>query len=456
MSGCLKLNPESMKALPVLVVEDDRDLREALCDTLQLAGYEALGMPDGPSALALLQKQKVGLVITDVQMQPMDGHVLLREIKAHYPGLPVLVMTAYGMIEKAVQAMRDGACNYLPKPFEPDLLLAEVARFMLPSFSDNQGNVIGQDPRTTELLALAQRVAPTDATILITGESGTGKEVLARFVHRHSTRANKPFVAINCAAIPENLLEATLFGYDKGAFTGAAQAHAGKFEQAQDGTLLLDEISEMPLILQAKLLRVLQEREVERVGGSKAIPLNIRVIATSNRDMALEVKNGRFREDLYYRLNVFPLHIPALRERKQDIVPLARHFISQMSGGLGRHGISLSQTAEMQLTEYSWPGNIRELENVMQRAMILAPGDVIEVDHLYLPKNDLGGREKQKKTMSGSSDATESMDMKSLERAHIIDTLALVNGSRKLAAERLGMSERTLRYKLQQYREEES
>jgi len=450
------LNPESIKALPILVVEDDRDLREALCDTLQLAGYEALGMPDGPSALVLLQQKKVGLVITDVQMQPMDGHALLREIKAHYPYLPVLVMTAYGMIEKAVQAMRDGACNYLPKPFEPDLLLAEVARFMLPSFRDDEGDVIGQDPRTTELLELAQRVAPTDATILITGESGTGKEVLARFVHRHSPRANKPFVAINCAAIPENLLESTLFGYDKGAFTGAAQAHPGKFEQAQDGTLLLDEISEMPLVLQAKLLRVLQEREVERVGGSKAIPLNIRVIATSNREMALEVKNGRFREDLYYRLNVFPLHIPPLRERVQDIMPLARHLISRMGGGIGRHGMSLSQAAERQLTQYTWPGNIRELENVIQRAMILAPGDIIEVEHLYLPKEGRGDGQEQQKTDSGLSVSLEPMDMKSLERAHITDTLAAVNGSRKLAAERLGMSERTLRYKLQQYREEEN
>ena len=450
------MNSESMKALPILVVEDDRDLREALCDTLQLAGYEALGMSDGPAALALLQQQKVGLVVTDVQMQPMDGHALLREIKVHYPHLPVLMMTAYGMIEKAVQAMRDGACNYLPKPFEPDLLLAEVARFMLPSFRDDEGDVIGQDPRTTELLALAQRVASTDATIMITGESGTGKEVLARFIHRHSPRANKPFVAINCAAIPENLLESTLFGYDKGAFTGAAQPHAGKFEQAQDGTLLLDEISEMPLLLQAKLLRVLQEREVERVGGTKAIPLNIRVVATSNRDMALEVKNGRFREDLYYRLNVFPLHIPALRERAQDILPLARHLISRMSAGMGRHGMSLSQAAERQLTQYSWPGNIRELENVIQRAMILAPGDIIEVEHLFLPKDERGERSAPQKTDSGSLETQEPMDMKSLERAHIIETLAAVNGSRKLAAERLGMSERTLRYKLQQYREEES
>ncbi|TCV90783.1 sigma-54-dependent transcriptional regulator [Sulfurirhabdus autotrophica] len=442
-----------MNALPILVVEDDNDLREALCDTLALAGYEALSMADGPSALELLQNQRVGLVLTDVQMKPMDGHTLLREIKARYPYVPVLMMTAYGLIEKAVEAMREGACNYLPKPFEPDHLLAEVARYMLPSFDVESGEVIGQDPRTVELLSLAQRVANTEATVMITGESGTGKEVLARFIHRHSSRADKSFVAINCAAIPENLLEATLFGYDKGSFTGASQAHAGKFEQAQEGTLLLDEISEMPLGLQAKLLRVLQEREVERVGGSKAIPLNIRVIATSNRDMADEVRNGRFREDLFYRLNVFPLPLPALRERSQDIIPLARHLMGRLASSVGRHGMVFSEDAERQLTQYSWPGNIRELENVIQRAMILAPGEVVECEYLYLPKVAVS---EYTSPLAGNPVNSPSMDMKSLEKAHIVETLAAVKGSRKQAAERLGISERTLRYKLQQYREEDS
>ncbi len=439
-----------MKTLPILVVEDDHDLREALCDTLGLSGYEALGAADGPAALEVLRQRRVGLVVTDVQMQPMDGHALLREIKASHPYVPVLMMTAYGMIEKAVEAMRDGACDYLVKPFEPDRLMAEVARYMLPSFSDDSGEVVAYDPRTTELLSLAQRVAVSDATILITGESGTGKEVLARFIHRHSARSGKPFVAINCAAIPENLLESTLFGYEKGAFTGAGQAHTGKFEQAQNGTLLLDEISEMPLPLQAKLLRVLQEREVERVGGHKPIPLNIRVLATSNRDMLREVENGAFREDLYYRLNVFPLHIPALRERPKDIVPLARHLISRVTAQ-GRQRLSFSAGAEEQLTRYAWPGNIRELENVIQRAAILAPGDVIEVEHLYLPRTETTPEAPAKTQIPVAAGA---LDMKSFERAHILETLAAVNGSRKLAAERLGMSERTLRYKLQQYRQE--
>ena len=440
------------KTLPILVVEDDRDLREALCDTLALAGYQALSAADGHAALAMLERQQVGLVVSDVQMQPMDGHVLLREIKAHHPYVPVLLMTAYGMIERAVQAMRDGASDYLVKPFEPDRLLAEVARYMLPSFAGDADDVVAHDPAMLEALQLAQRVAASDATVLVSGESGTGKEVVARFIHRHSSRKAKPFVAINCAAIPENLLESTLFGYEKGAFTGAAQSHAGKFEQAQGGTLLLDEISEMPLPLQAKLLRVLQEREVERVGGHKAIALDIRVIATSNRDMAKEVENGRFREDLYYRLNVFPVHMPPLRARPADIVPLARHFLSRLGARLGRAGLALSTEAEAELTRYFWPGNIREMENVMQRAVIMAPGGVVDVEHLYLPVSRVP--QAQAAVAAALPAAGAAVDMKSVERSHIMETLAAVNGSRKQAAQRLGISERTLRYKLQHYREE--
>ncbi len=438
-----------MKTLPILIVEDDRDLREALCDTLGLAGYETLDASDGLAALAVLGKRRVGLVVTDVQMHPMDGHALLREIKSAYPYVPVLLMTAYGMIDKAVEAMRAGACTYLTKPFEPDSLLAEVARYMLSAQPASGSEMVAEDPRMVELLSLARKVAATSATILITGESGCGKEVMARFIHRHSPRADKPFVAINCAAIPENLLESTLFGYEKGAFTGAAQSHAGKFEQAQGGTLLLDEVSEMPMPLQAKLLRVLQEREVERVGGHKAIPLDIRIIATSNRDMGEVVARGNFREDLYYRLNVFPLELPPLRERPLDIVPLARHLIGRLGTALGRPGISLSSAAAEQLTRYAWPGNIRELENVIQRAMILSPGDRLEPEHLLLPKSELAVSQAGKAVSPGGA-----VNMKTLERTHILETLASVGGSRKRAAEKLGMSERTLRYKLQQYREE--
>lgn len=439
-----------MKTLPILIVEDDPDLREALCDTLALAGYEAIAAADGPAALAELRRGQIGLVVSDVQMQPMDGHTLLREIKTAHPHVPVLLMTAYGMIDKAVEAMRGGACNYLTKPFEPDRLLAEVARHMLPAYPGGEGEAVAEDPRSQELFALARRVAATTATVLITGESGTGKEVVARFIHRHSTRGSGPFVAINCAAIPENLLEATLFGYEKGAFTGAQQSQAGKFEQAQGGTLLLDEVSEMPMALQAKLLRVLQEREVERVGGRKPIPLDVRLLATSNRDLPGEVKRGSFREDLYYRLNVFPLVMPALRERPADILPLARQCLLRFAAAFGRPGMSLDEGAARQLTQYDWPGNIRELENVIQRALILAPSDVVEAQHLHLP---LAAKGNAAPTDEGPG---EPLDMKTLERAHILETLAAVNGSRKLAAQRLKMSERTLRYKLQQYREEDA
>ena len=442
-----------MKTLPILIVEDDQDLREALSDTLKLAGYGVISAADGEAALALMAQLSVGLVVSDVMMQPMDGHTLLKRIKARYPQVPVLLMTAYGMIEKAVEAMRDGAADYLTKPFDANKLLAQVARYMLTQHDGDSDAVIAQDAVSRELLALAERVAVSHTTVLISGESGCGKEVMARFIHRHSPRHKQAFVAINCAAIPDNLLESTLFGYEKGAFTGAQSAQSGKFEQANGGTLLLDEISEMPLQLQAKLLRVLQEREVERIGGKKPIPLDVRVLATSNRDMQVEVAAGRFREDLYYRINVFPLRIAPLRERVQDIVPLAHHMLGELADTTGRHGLSLSKQAEERLTVYTWPGNIRELENVIQRAMIIAPGNVIEAAHLYLP--DLP----KAANIAASVGQTEGQrdrpqDIKTLERTHILETLASVKGSRKQAAERLGMSERTLRYKLQRLREE--
>lgn len=435
-----------MSMLPILVVEDDPDLREALLDTLTLSRYAVLTAVDGAHALELLETHAVGLVITDVQMPNMNGLALLHAVKSRWPHLPVLLMTAYGVIAQAVQAMREGACDYLVKPFEVSELLAQAARYMLPaSFSAND-DAITQDTQSRELYALALRVAPTPATVLISGESGTGKEVLARYIHRHSPRANSPFVAINCAAIPDNLLEATLFGHEKGAFTGATQAQAGKFEQANGGTLLLDEISEMPLALQAKLLRVLQEREVERVGGHKAIPLDARILATTNREMSAEVANGGFREDLYYRLNVFPLHIPALRERPQDILPLAERLLADIAHAMGRGAMRLEASATSALLGHPWPGNVRELENVLQRAIILAPGENISAAHLHLPP--------AAKSRSPIADAeSRAQDLKTLEKSHIMATLASVNGSRKLAAEKLGMSERTLRHKLQHYRE---
>lgn len=434
-----------MKTLPILVVEDDQDLLEAICTTLTLSGYRTLAASNGNDAMTILHEHSAGMVVSDVQMKPVDGFTLLKKIKTFDPELPVLLMTAYGDVQKAVAAMQTGACDYLLKPFDPGSLLAHVKRHALPE-SEQDDKAVANDPRTRALLSLAKRVAQSPATVMLTGESGCGKEVIARYIHSHSQRATKPFVAINCAAIPENLLEATLFGYEKGAFTGAAQAQPGKFEQAEGGTLLLDEISEMPLELQAKLLRVLQEREVERVGGHKTIKLDIRVLATSNRDMLAMVKSGRFREDLYYRLNVFPIEIPPLRERPLDIEPLARRVLATSTLNPDKPVCTMTQAAVKKLTEYAWPGNVRELENVMQRAMILATDNLIDSGHIHLQAST----PVQATETTGIGSSTE--DIKSLERKHILETLAAVNGSRKLAVKKLGISERTLRYKLQQYR----
>jgi two-component system response regulator FlrC len=438
--------------LNILVVEDDLQLRDALCLTLECAGHQVMGAADGPAALRLLERDAFNLVVSDLRMQPMDGLELLKAIRGREPHLPVLLMTAFGDVDKAVSAMRAGACDFLLKPFEPRVLLEHVARHAAqPAQADG---LIAADPRTRNLLALAARVAKTEATVLLTGESGTGKEVFARYIHGQSPRHGAPFVAINCAAIPENLLEATLFGHEKGSFTGAQAAQAGKFEQAQGGTLLLDEISEMPLGLQAKLLRVLQEREVERVGGRKPIALDIRVLATSNRDMAQEVAAGRFREDLFYRLNVFPLQIPALRERPLDILPLARNFAAQHGNPAARFAVE----AESLLAAHAWPGNVRELENTVQRALILAGGNTVGVEHLQLSLQfsaaAVAPAQPAVVTDIRSAERPQAApaNMRDLERQHILDTLAAVNGSRKRAVELLGISERTLRYKLQQYR----
>ena len=432
----------------VLVVEDDPTLREALCDTLELAGYSVSSAGDGEDALTKLSEESVGMVVSDVQMRPMNGHELLARIKSSHPQTPVLLMTAYGNIEKAVSAMRDGAVDYLAKPFEPELLLEKVENAILRT--DNMDDqVVAEDLLTREMLGLAQRVALSDATVMIGGESGTGKEVFARFIHRHSTREQGPFVAINCAAIPDNMLEAVLFGYEKGAYTGAHKSAPGKFEQAQGGTLLLDEISEMSLGLQAKLLRVLQEKEVERLGGRRIIPLDVRVLATTNRTLREEVAAGRFREDLYYRLNVFPLFLPPLRERKRDILPLARYLLHRQCVGQGLNEPRLSTVAEQRLLSHQWPGNVRELDNVIQRALILTTGGEIRPDELCF--------ESEPRPVSQGDDEIArgrlNDDLRSVEEQMILDALRESKGSRKHVAERLGISQRTLRYKIARLRD---
>lgn len=455
----------SRPQLNILVVEDDAALRDALLITLEAAGHRPTGADGGPAALALLARHDYSMVVSDLRMDPMDGLTLLTQIRSLKPSLPVLLMTAFGDVDKVVAAMRGGACDFMLKPFEPRALIEQIDRYAKPP-APGEG-VIAADPATSEVLLLASRVARTDATVMLTGESGTGKEVFARYIHDQSPRAGGPFVAINCAAIPENLLEATLFGYEKGAFTGAQNAQAGKFEQANGGTLLLDEISEMPLGLQAKLLRVLQERVVDRVGGKKPVPLDIRVLATSNRDMAAEVAAGRFREDLYYRLNVFPLQIPALRQRPGDVLALARHFV-QLHGGRLAIQARLDGAAEAKLAAYAWPGNVRELENVVQRALILSSDARIGDEQIVFAPGASGGVSLSSVAVAApvvpdvvAGIPAESVaaqggaaNMKDLERQHILDTLTKCGGSRKKAVAILGISERTLRYKLKQYREE--
>jgi len=439
----------------VLIVEDDSALRDALCATVELAGFAVISAASGEQALALAGERDIQLVVSDVQMDGIDGHTLLHKLKTLVPELPVVLMTAYGTIEKAVESMRAGAADYLVKPFDAEVLVEMIRRY-LPE-TDNDPGVVAEDPATRKLAALAKRVAATDATVMISGESGTGKEVFARLIHDNSPRDKGPFVAINCAAIPENMLEASLFGYEKGAFTGAYQARAGKFEQAQGGTLLLDEISEMDLGLQAKLLRVLQEREVERLGGRDVIPLDVRVLATTNRNMREEVAAGRFREDLFYRLNVFPLHLTPLRERKADILPLANRLINKYCPE-GRCVPHLSRDAQQALLLHPWSGNVRELDNVIQRALILLNGDQIEVEGLCfefdmanLPEDTAPVREPVAATVvnEGLGD-----DLKSREFELILDALRRDRGSRKAVAERLGISPRTLRYKIARMREQ--
>ena len=448
----------------ILLVEDDDALREALADTLMLGGYDYLEAASAEAALKLLEQESVSMVVSDVNMPGMDGHALLRTLRSQYPQLPVLLMTAYGTVQQAVTAMRDGAADYLVKPFAPKALLELIGQHALGKLAPAADGPVAVEPASIQLLELAARVAASDSTVLISGESGTGKEVLARYIHQQSPRAAQPFIAINCAAIPDNMLEATLFGHEKGAFTGAVAAQSGKFEQANGGTLLLDEISEMPLALQAKLLRVLQEREVERVGGRKLIQLDIRVIATTNRDLPGEVAAGRFREDLYYRLGVFPLQWQALRERPADILPLAERLLAKHCRKMNMGTVRLSTQAAQALQAHPWPGNVRELDNAVQRALVLQQGGVIDVGDLYLdgvisgsglrsPAAPTPAAVESVASEPASASSELGVGVRQREFQLIVEVLRAERGRRKEAAERLGISPRTLRYKLAQMRD---
>ena len=455
-----------MKQFDILIVEDDKPLCEALCDTLELEGYRVSSVGNGAEALTRLEQDWYKLVVSDVKMPVMDGLQLLKNIQNKYPQTPMLLMTAFGTVSKAVEAMQAGAVDYLIKPFDAKALVSKVADYVMVDAIPSKQSIpqrVVQDDVMKRLYDLVFRVAKTDVAVMLQGESGTGKEVMARFIHQNSSYRDGPFVAVNCAAIPENMLEAMLFGYEKGAFTGSVQSMPGKFEQAQEGTLLLDEISEMDLGLQAKLLRVLQEKEVERLGSHKKINLNVRILAASNQNLKSKLEQGRFREDLYYRLNVFPIHIPSLRERPGDILPLAKELIQRHSP-TGKKLPEFDDQAIEKMLDYHWPGNVRELDNVVQRALILKVDDRITVADLVFEEPSAMQFTKTERSSAEYSKPVDTQDetfeftgldegVRCAEESIILQTLQIENGSRKTTAEKLGISPRTLRYKMARMKE---
>lgn len=451
-----------MSIAKILVVEDDSKLQEALVDTLELNEFEVVAVGSAEDALVALDDE-IAMVFTDIRMDGMNGYDLMKKIRAIKPYLPIVLMTAYGTVEQAVDAMKSGAVDYILKPFEADVLVEKAKAYFYRDASLEEDFVVA-DAATIQLKTMAQKVAESDASVMISGESGTGKEVLARFIHNHSKRHQMPFVAINCAAIPDNMLEAILFGYEKGAFTGAMKAMPGKFEQAQGGTIFLDEIGEMKPDLQAKLLRVLQEREVERIGSTKTVRLDVRVLSASNVDMKKAIANGDFREDLFYRLNVFPMKLPPLRERPKDIAAITERLLQRHCGTLRVEPMMSAQAMRM-LIQYPWPGNIRELDNVIQRALVMMSGDTIQQQDILLDDEIVKHEDVVSESDSGIDDEPvakntvlearfETTDLKEREVHIILETLKANNGHRQKTAEALNISPRTLRYKLARFKEQ--
>ncbi len=421
---------------PILVVDDDPQMRSALKEAIQRMGFSVVVCDGGAEGLNKLQQSGYQLVVTDMNMPKMDGLTFLKEIRRRIGNLPVLVITGFGTVENAVESMKEGATDYLMKPFSFDSLKKALDSIISRAAAGK--DMLAESPEMKRIVALAENLAANDITVLINGESGTGKELLARRIQQTSRRKDKPFVAVNCAAIPDNLLESELFGHEKGAFTGAIERKKGKFELADGGTLLLDEIGELPLMLQAKLLRALQEREIDRVGGKEPIPVDVRVLATTNRNLAKECAEGRFREDLFYRLNVFPLKVPPLRERPEDIVVLSARFIEQFSAAAGKNIRGCSEAAIAILKGRSWRGNVRELENVIQRAVLICAGDLIEPCDLMVDAAE-------------GEDQTANGKIRDMEKELILKTLKDVHGNKTKAAQILGVSVRTIRNKLNEY-----
>ncbi len=456
-----------MTPFQVLLVEDDTDLREAISVTLRLGGVEHASFECAEDALLAIDPETEQMLVTDFRLPGMNGLQLLAQAQERHPQLPVVVMTAYADTQLAVQALKGGARDFLIKPFMPQQLLEVIARHHPRPSTAKTGietEIIAADPAILAVKNRCERVADTGATVLLTGESGVGKDVFAKQIHQLSGRHNKPYIAINCAAIPDNLLESTLFGYEKGAFTGATKSQPGKFEQANGGTLFLDEIGEMPLELQAKLLRILQDQVVERLGSMRSIHCDVRIVAATNQDLQQRVRDGKFREDLYFRLAVFPIRIPPLRERSLDILPLAQHFLIRYGRTMGRQGMQFSDQSRDALQNHPWPGNVRELENAIQRALLLSDTPLIEPADIELQSNapEPTNSHSSPPSFSGTTFAYNStieneissgQDVETIEREHILKVLKQVNGNRKDAVNILGLSERALRYKLKAYKE---
>ena len=441
----------------ILIVEDDCKLQEALVDTLELNNFAVVAVGSAEDALVALDDE-IAMVFTDIRMDgSMDGYQLMERIRAIKPYLPIVLMTAYGTVEQAVEAIKAGAVDYILKPFEANVLVEKAKSYFYRDASKEEDFVVA-DPAMIQLKTMAKKVAESNASVMILGQSGTGKEVLARYIHNQSGRYREPFIAINCAAIPENMLEATLFGYEKGSFTGALKAMPGKFEQAQGGTIFLDEIAEMKVDLQAKLLRVLQEMEVERIGSTKTIPLNVRVLSASNVDIKQVITEGNFREDLFYRLNVFPMKLPSLKERKKDIAAIAEKLL-QRHCGHSRVEPMMSAPAMKALLDYSWPGNIRELDNVIQRALVMMSGDTIQLadillDEILTAEKVTDNIQVLEAEREKGADNLLPLDLKEREVQIILDTLKANDGHRQKTAEALNISPRTLRYKLAKFKEQ--
>ncbi|SNB45396.1 sigma-54 dependent transcriptional regulator [Geobacter sp. DSM 9736] len=436
----------------ILIIDDDASFRRVLEYNLQEEGYEVRTAASGEDGLALFHKMNPELVITDVKMPGMDGYQVLKAVKKASPQTEVIIITAFGAVGAAVEAMKHGAFDYIAKPFNRDELKVTVRRAIEAGLLQQEGDrlfapltrgIIGNSQVMWHLIDIIKRVANTEATVLITGESGTGKELVARALHEQSSRRKGKFLAINCAAIPRELMESELFGHVKGAFTGAVRDKEGKFQQAKGGTIFLDEIGELPLELQPKLLRALQERVVEPVGGAKEQRLDVRVVAATNRDLEKATVDGSFREDLFYRLSVIPISVPSLRERKKDIPLLIDHFLKKSGGA----GVSLSEDAMEAMLFYSWPGNVRELENTIERMLIMRTGKVIPLSDL--PEKIRTGHDSSVKLVITLPD--EGYSLEQLEREVVVQALERNNWNQSAAARFLRIPRHTLLYRLEKY-----